>query len=309
MKTVDRTVMEEVGQHSTFPLLLRHAIVQSIAMINAVNENFDDLIAKNLAMLLPSADVEPQSLVSKNTLFKNDIEVLTPNGCVSIEVEKGARGRFELDREKIRAFAHLHRPEPCFGAMVVPANNQLARDITGAADESSYRYVLRSGRLFAESEHNNLDDILVVGYLVEPEGLIDPPHEARTRDRRGKQGTLGNIVVMLPSDEGEHIERFAAELQKRGQDSYAAVVRQSETLRAIHDGLHSYIPSLQEKWNTGIKYIGFASASGSAVRLYVYVQQHRLVLDVGLPRQREADLRSLGFEVHYRITFKAKRAG
>jgi len=182
MKVIHRTILEEIGRPSTFPQEIRNAIVESLEGIDASEYrnaskrreheegNLDSLIFSRLSSLLSSmAQVLRRQLVSKATLFKNDIEISTEDCYISLEIEKGTRGRFELDIEKMRAFAYLHKDKHCFGVFIIPCGNSLPRDVTGRRGESSFNYVLRVGRLVAESEMANLDDILVVGYYVDGE--------------------------------------------------------------------------------------------------------------------------------------------
>ncbi len=180
MRVVHKTIIEEIDKPSTFPYEIRIAIARSLEIINASeyldaserqeheDGNLDRLIFERLTSFLPSAaqTLRCQS-VSKTTSFKNDVEIRWEDCHMSMEIEKGVRGRFELDMEKMRAFAYLHNGKRCFGVFVVPSDNSLPRDVTGHAGESAFRYVLRTGRLSAESARANLEDILVVGYCVD----------------------------------------------------------------------------------------------------------------------------------------------
>ncbi len=187
MRVIHKTIVEEIDKPSTFPYEIRIAIAQSLEIINASeyldaserqeheDGNLDRLIFERLTSFLPSA---AQTLrcqpVSKTTLFKNDVEIRWEDCHMSMEIEKGVRGRFELDIEKMRAFAYLHNGKRCFGVFVVPSDNSLPRDVTGHAGESAFQYALRTGRLVTESARANLEDILVVGYTVDREDLGEP---------------------------------------------------------------------------------------------------------------------------------------
>lgn len=180
MRVTDRTIIEEIGKPSTFPYEIRVAIIRALETIEASeyldayerqeheDGNLDRLIFERLTLFLPSAAQALQCRpVSKTTLFKNDVEIRWEDCHMSMEIEKGIRGRFELDIEKMRAFAYLHNGKRCFGVFVVPSDNSLPRDVTGHAGESAFHYALRTGHLVAESARANLEDILVVGYCVD----------------------------------------------------------------------------------------------------------------------------------------------
>jgi len=148
--------------------------------------NLDNVIFSYLKKFLPSrAQTLGSQPVSKATSFKNDIEVRAVDLYISIEVEKGIRGRFELDLEKMHAFAHFHGDKRCFGTFIIPADNSLPRDVTGCSGESSFRYILRVGRLFIESEHGNLEDVLAIGYFLNGENYTES--SLRMNDMHGRR--------------------------------------------------------------------------------------------------------------------------
>jgi len=310
VQVISRTFLDEIGHHSAFPTVLRDAVIQSVHMISATEfqeacrrregeeGNFDDLIAKRLADLLPaSAVLDTCKPVSRAVSFKNDIEIRTPTECVSIEIEKRIRGRFELDLEKMRAFARQHAGKRCFGAMIVPADNTLPRDVTGRSGESSYDYVRRVGRLFLETEHGNLEDILVVGYHMGQSRVEGTSVHLKERGRSGARFTEGSWPT--------HLVDFADTLRHR--PTLRDAVLRSDALKRLHDALYVRVPSLHEKWNSGANpYLGFAGSEGRADALYIYVQVGGLVLDVRMARREETLFQNLGFSVRYRDNFQGQ---
>jgi hypothetical protein len=109
--------------------------------------NFDNLLFESLRVGLPTnIDIQRKTLVRPGTRFENDFAVSGPDFTISVEIEKGDRGRLDFDIRKMEAFAR-HSPKPAFGTFVVPLNNRIDRSISGNSQESSFDYLCRTLRL------------------------------------------------------------------------------------------------------------------------------------------------------------------
>ena len=81
----------------------------------------------------------------------------------------------------------------------------------------------------------------------------------------------------------------------------------TELFLDIRHFLRQNVDGLSEKFNRNSRYFGYRKKDGSDV-LYIYVQKHRLRIDLNIDRKYKAELQKLGFTVNYVNNFQG-RAG
>jgi len=294
---------EAAGKAGRFPSRLREALVHAVKVIRAeelpallarhesAGDNLDARIGRNLREALPACEVTANRPVSRAARFNSDLAIRTGEVAVCVEIEKGELARFELDVLKMQAFAaEVKREESgvkCFGAFIVPSDNKVARHITGNAEESSYDYLCRLGRLVLTIEPLLLEDILLIGY-----GKKRPKRDRRTSATGAARGDS-----VIRSSKGLLADDVVAE----GLAGYP-----TGGLMCLRKCLAEECLGLREKFNRRQRYLGYAT--GPADAAYVYVQKRRLVLDLRLPPEQADEIRKQGFEVIPRDNFQG-RAG
>lgn len=295
------TLREVIRDQDRFPTRLRQLICEAVADIDAEElegllakheadpGNFDGTVEANLRRLGPSLVVKANCRISDSTKFDNDIVIEADDALVCLEIEKGNTSRFEFDILKMQAFASRWKCElpgkPIFGAFVVPADNVVARHISGNARESSYRYLTRLFRLVGQIQPLHIEDILVVGYAMEM------PQDEVGRNKRPKapSGLLVQENGLLPE-----------EALKAGLHGYP-----TDLIFYLRGRLAECCPTLRENFNPNARYLGYGLVGGS-YDLFVYVRKNGLLIDIRLPVDRVEDLRSQGFDVRPRNNYQAK---
>lgn len=299
------TTFHETGNgNSLFPAQLRDQVCEAVQQITVrqlkelgglhetAPSNLDGTIEANLRSLDPALQIRSNSRVSPRTRFNADLVIETDDAVVSLEVEKGKLARFELDILKMQAFAfrgHGRLPDRrCFGAFIVPADNVVARHISGNARESSFQYLRRLSRLVLDLGPTFLRDILVVGY----DALTDIGQRKGARPRPRQQPEREPLVS--PSEE----------VIARALQGYPA--RGRELVLELRRRLKAEFRELREKYNPNSRYLGYAVGRSDA--LYVYLQKSRLVLDVRVPEDRADELSHRGIQVVPRSNYQARDA-
>ncbi len=304
------TLREVTGKPDRFPGRVREVLRQALENIEpseltellAKHEsdrgNFDGTVEANLRHLAPSLAITANHRISDQTKFDNDLILETDEALVCLEIEKGNTSRFEFDILKMQAFSSNRKPvsrgKPVFGAFVVPADNIVARHISGNARESSFRYLTRLCRLVGQIQPLHVEDILIVGYAMtaqpedkrQKEGLVKGTRSDRTK-------ATSNVLVQ---DKG----LLPEEVVRGALHAYPI-----DLLLDLRKRLAKGCPDLREKLNRSSRYLGYGLV-GSSDDLYVYVQKKGLVIDVRLPADRADELRRLGFKVRPRDNYQAK---
>jgi len=182
-----------------------------------------------------------------------------------------------------------------YGAFVVPADNVVARHISGNARESSYRYLQRLSRLIAQIDPFPLDDVLIVGYTASmPERQVTQRElkALKKRSRSAGRKSSGNVVI---ADAGLLPEEFLWDVLK----GYP-----QELVNELRKQLAMECPKLREKINRGSRYLGYSNGGSDA--LYVYIRKNDLLIDVRVSAELSGDLKRLGFKVRPRNNFQAQ---
>ena len=257
--------------------------------------NFDGAIEQNLRAVNRDIVLKANCPVSAKTRFNVDLIIEEDGSQVCLEIEKGQLSRFEFDILKMQAFAskwRLGRSEgEIFGAFLIPADNIVARHISGNARESSYQYLRRLFRLVVQIEPLLLDDILLVGY-----GSSVPQEKQmpkRQKDTKIKEASSGNLVFPetgLLSD-----ETLRSTLASHTLD----------TVMQFRNLLSAKCVGLREKLNRNSRYLGYATGERSD-GLYVYVQKKGLRFDLRVSGDRADELRHKGFDVRPVDNYQAK---
>ena len=304
------TMREKVGLEASFREDLRALLVSVIEKLGQAEalaalrrpedaaDNLDGLIADRVREALGAPwDLRREDRVAQGPRFANDFTLLHPSCAVSVEIEKGDRGRLDLDLLKMIAFAARHHPVPAFGVLIVPLRQKLARDVSGSKTETAFAYLRRTLALLWRSHRGNLEDVLVIGYDEGERtelGLPEIPPSSGERPTstgpdivEGTQGLgLDEIARMIGGPLGEVLRRSPA---------------LSEIRRVVLHGR----AGVTERLNRGPKkYLGYRARGRD--RADVYVQNAQLVVDVDVPRTEEnlGPLREAGIEVVPRRNFQ-----
>lgn len=305
LSTVSTGLYEIVRGESRFPASLRDIICEAVGQIRvdelddllskheADSTNFDARIESNLRALLGEANITANCRMNPSTRFNCDLVIETTEAVVCVEIEKGNLARFELDILKMLSFGFHQRGKfagkSVFGCFIVPADNIVARHISGNSRESSFKYVTRFFRLVAEVGPMFLNDILLIGYSAS-----EPPQEEPTRIKTTpRPPSKEDSIVREPSD-----DLLSTELQ-----GYDALKSLMELLRQ----LKASVPELRVKYNRRGKYLGFAAGKESDAA-YVHIQKRGLVVDVRVSVERGEDLKRQGFRITPRNSYQG-RAG
>ena len=301
------TLREIAGEASRFPDELRALVCDAVSAVSLADmeamqgrhesdgENFDGRIEQNLRSASQAIELKANCPISDQTKFNIDLVIEANGALVCLEIEKGQLSRFEFDILKMQAFGSRHRHEQpnakTFGAFLVPADNIVARHISGNPRESSYRYLRRLFRLAVQIDPLLLDDILLVGYGT------SVPQEKHMHNRppktKASPGPSDNLVTcrtgLLPD------EALRDALSNHPLD----------LVMQFRGHLSTQCPGLREKLNLNSRYLGY-SAGDRSDALYVYVQKKGLVLDVRVSDDRAEELRQKGFEVQPRDNYQGK---
>ena len=297
MYIYDTTLREICGAKSTFPVSLRQIICQSVKDIPTEEmdqllsksetdpNNFDGRIEANIRSHSPGdITISTNHPISNQTKFNCDIVIHMDDVSVCLEIEKGYLARFELDILKMQVLADTLRQKvhkkQIYGAFIVPADNVVARHISGNRNESSFKYLIRLSRLICEMESLSLSDILIVGYRkTEPEVGDKSKKNLADRLAKGPPG-IDMIKEVLPSYPLNQVAR-------------------------IREKLYSEIPRLQEHLNTKGRYLSYSNGEQSHA-LYVYIQKKRLVLDIRASKEYAEKVRKQGFKVNPKNNYQGK---
>ena len=315
--TCSTTIHEAAGNSSKFPTSLRQKIFQSVEQISTddMNEllskhesdpgNFDGRIEANLRTILPNASISSNQIISNKTRFNSDIVIHIGDVSVCLEIEKGYTSRFEFDILKMQTFAStLHQKYPnrkVFGAFIVPADNVVARHISGNSNESSYKYLSRLSRLVAQITPPLLEDILIIGYSTSELTTSVAPTEKR-KSVSAKHTVNRDIPLknkyLVNSDKGK---KGLIDIKQK-LDIYPL-----ELILALRGSLASEFPNLCEKVNYKSPYLGYSNGNQSDA-LYVYMQKKKMVIDMRVSKEEAENLREKGVTVKPRNNFQG-RAG
>lgn len=298
----------------SFPAAIRSALLSAIGKLAQTEaaaairrpehapDNLDALIADRVREGLdPGWRLIRNDRVAQGPKFANDFSLLGAGIAVSVEMEKGDRGRLDLDLIKMLAFAARHFPTPAFAVLIVPLRQVLTRNVTGSRTETAFDYLRRTLALLWRVGRANLEDVLVIGY-DEGEGtepaLPEIPHSSDERP----SATGPDIVEGTQGLDLDEIARMVGGTREE-------VFRRSPALREIRRALLQGRAGVVERLNRGpIKYLGYHARGRD--RAYVYVQSGRLVVDVDVPRTDEnlGALREVGMDVTLRKNYQY-RAG
>jgi len=305
------TLSEIAGEASRFPGELRALICDAASAVSLADmeamlsrhesdpDNFDGRIEQNLRSANQAIELKANCPISERTRFNNDLVLEANDTLVCLEIEKGQLSRFEFDLLKMQAFASRHRYEQSrvkiFGAFLVPADNIVARHISGNARESSYTYLCRLLRLVAQIYPFLLDDVLVVGY-----GMSMSDEQVAQREFKvmkmtplnAEKKNSGNVVI---ADAGLLPDGLLWDLLKGYPQGLVNELRKR---------LAEEFPRLREKINRNQRYLGYSNGGSDA--MYVYVRKNYLVVDIRLSAELVDDLRRVGLEVKPRDNFQAK---
>ncbi len=309
------TMREAVGLSPAFPAWLRSALVATIEKMSEAevcaalargehdSGNFDSLLHDRLRDALADGwRARRSERVSGAPRFLNDGTFEGDGVQVSLEIEKGDRGRFDLDLLKMLAFASRRHPSPCFGVLVVPLEGGLPRDVTGTAGQTAFAYLRRTARLLWETPRENLEDLLVIGFSTgapAEESLLDGGEDSR----RVRPAARIRRVEGTQSLDLESIGRLVG-------GRLGDVVTRSTTLLRLRAGVLRRVPGLQEKLYPDTRHAYLSYAIEGIDRAVLWLQQNGLIIDLDRPRSpaREQALRDSGFEVRYRNNWMG-RAG
>ena len=262
------TLREVVDEGSRFPKRLRQLLCRVVKGIGADGladalsknetdpDNFDARLEADLRRMAPSLSIKANCPISDRTKFNNDLVIEADDALVCLEIEKGNLARFEFDVLKMQAFASRWKHElsgkPVFGAFVVPADNIVARHISGNTGESSHRYLARLCRLIAQIQMPQLEDILVVGYTpTAPLDKKSPGRGKRAGERQKRTKATDNLLVqqngLLPE-----------EILRDGLRGYP-----TDLIFRFRRQLADACPKLREKFNRNSRYLGYGIVGGS----------------------------------------------
>ena len=305
------TVREAAGGNSLFPDAVSRLLCGAVAAIaneelpglmsrhESDHANFDGRIEDTIRSMCADQLLQANHPACEGLKFNNDLVLETDGGLVCLEIEKGPSARFEFDILKMQAAASqwlAKRPEAkVCGAFIVPADNVVARHISGNARESSYEYLRRLARLIVRIDPPILTDILIVGYSTSPPEGHTPPRQSKGTwkaapnvERDGPPNVIKAEAGLLPD------EVVWDALKGYPQELVAALRKQLVTA----------CPGLCEKINRTSKYLGYSNGGSDAV--YVYVRKKDLLLDLMVSADLSVDLEQRGFEVRPRDNFQAK---
>lgn len=308
------TMREKQDLGPSFPAELRACLIEAIESLGPSEalaalrreehapDNFDGLLAARLVERLAAAwRLRRTERVAEGTGFKNDFSLLGATGAVCVEIEKGQRGRLDLDLIKMLAFAARHYPLPAFGAMIVPLRRGLPRDVSGAANQTAFKYLDRTLSLLWGTHRGNLEDVLVIGYDEGGGTELGLPQIPAGSD----ENTSAAGPDIVEGTQGLDLDEIA----RMVGGPRAEVFRRSQALLEIRRVLLQGRAGITERLNRGtVKYLGYHVRGRD--RAYVYVQNARLVVDVDVPRTDEnlGPLREVGMEVTLRKNYQY-RAG
>lgn len=305
------TVREAAGCNGLFPDALSSLLCGAVASIaneempelisrhESDHANFDGKIEDTIRSMRPDQLLQANHPVCEGVKFNSDLVLETDDGLVCLEIEKGPLARFEFDVLKMQAAASQRlakRPDArVYGAFIVPADNIVARHISGNARESSYEYLTRLARLIARIDPLILADILIVGYSTSlPEEQTPLPQSKGTKkaapkvERNSSPNVVKAEVGLLPDGlVWDVLKGYPQEL-----------------LAALRKQLVTACPGLREKINRNSRYLGYSNGGSDAV--YVYVRKKDLLIDLNVSADLSVDLERLGFEVRPRDNFQAK---
>jgi len=261
--------------------------------------NLDGRIEEIIRSMRPDLTVHANHRVFGGAKFNNDLVIETDGAVICLEIEKSHLARFEFDILKMQVFASQRlasRPgSKVYGAFIVPADNVVARHISGNARESSYRYLQRLSRLVAQIDPLILDDVLIVGYASpmpnEQVTQREPKAIKRTPVNAGDKHS-GNVVI---ADAGLLPEKLLWDVLKGYPQELVGELRRR---------LADECPKLREKINLSSRYLGYSNGGSDAV--YVYVRKNGLLVDMRVSADLSDDLSQLGFKVKPRDNFQAK---
>ena len=306
------TVREVAGGSGLFPEEMNDLLCKAVSAISAEElqglmdkhesdpSNFDGRIEEIIRSMRPDLTLHANHRVFEGAKFNNDLVLETDGAVVCLEIEKSHLARLEFDILKMQVFASqwlASQPSTeVYGAFIVPADNVVARHISGNARESSYRYLQRLSRLIAQIDPLLLDDVLIVGYASSmPDEQVtqrDPKAMKKKPLNAGKKDS-GNVVI---ADTGLLPEEFLWDVLK----GYP-----QEVVGGLRKRLAADCPKLREKINRSSRYLGYSNGGSDAV--YVYVRKNDLLIDMRVSADLSDDLTRLGFEVRPRDNFQAKR--
>ena len=305
------TLREIIGEASRFPDELRALICDAASAVSQADmetmrgrhesdpENFDGRIEQNLRSASQAIELKANCRISEQTKFNNDLVIEANGNLVCMEIEKGQLSRFEFDILKMQAFAGRYRHEQpkakIFGAFLVPADNIVARHISGNPRESSYTYLCRLLRLVGQINPFLLDDVLVAGYGVSmPDEQVTQWElkEMKRMPPNAEKKSSGNVVI---ADAGLLPNELLWDVLK----GYP-----QELVGDLRKRLAAEFPKLREKINRNSRYLGYSNGGSDA--MFVYVRKGDLLIDVRLSADLADDLRQLGFEVKPRDNYQGK---
>lgn len=301
------TFQETAENDSRFPPSLRQLICQSVEQIPIDDmeqllskhetdpDNFDGRIEANLRNSLSNSSINSNYRISDRTRFNSDIVIHTENISVCLEIEKGYMSRFEFDILKMQTFASTLLQEDAkrqvFGGFIVPADNVVARHISGNSNESSYKYLTRLSGLVTQIKPLLLEDILIIGYSTS-----ELTKEIESVRRRTPASIKRPISYLVNGDDGakglmaikQRLNKYPLELTFK-----------------LRNMLASEFPNLREKPNFKCRYLGYANGNRSDA-FYVYIQKRRLILDIRVSQEEAENLRNKGFRVNPRNNYQSK---
>ncbi len=305
------TVREVAGGGSLFPGEMNDLLCTAVSAISVEElqklmdkhesdpANFDGRLEEIIRSMRPDLTVHANHRVFGGAKFNNDLVIETDGAVVCLEIEKSHLARLEFDVLKMQAFASQWLAKQpgakVYGAFMVPADNVVARHISGNARESSYRYLQRLSRLVAQVDPLLLDDVLIVGYASPM-----PDEQVTQRELKAMKKTpmndggknSGNVVI---ADAGLLPEELLWDVLK----GYP-----QELVGELRKRLADECPKLREKINRSSRYLGYSNGGSDAV--YVYVRKNGLLVDMRVSADLSEDLGQLGFEVRPRDNFQAK---
>jgi hypothetical protein len=305
------TVREAASCDSLFPVAMSSLLCDAVAAIaneelpelmgrhESDHGNFDGKIEDTIRSMRPDQPLRANHPVCEGVKFNNDLVLETDDGLVCIEIEKSPFARFEFDILKMQAAASqwlAKRPEAkVYGAFIVPADNVVARHISGNARESSYGYLKRLARLIARIDPLILADILVVGYSTSL-----PEEQTPLRQSKGTK----KAALDVERDSSPNVVKADAGLLPDGLVWDVLKGYPQELLAALRKQLVTACPGLREKINRNSRYLGYSNGGSDAV--FVYVRKEDLLIDLKVSADLSVDLERLGFEVRPRDNFQAK---
>lgn len=305
------TLRGTAGVGGQFPRSINDLLCKAVSAISADElqmlmgkhesdpANFDGRIEEIIRSMQPDMTVHANHRVFDAAKFNNDLVLETGDALICLEIEKSPMARFEFDILKMQVFGSqwlAKRPgAKVYGAFIVPADNVVARHISGNSRESSYKYLQRLSRLVAQIDPFILADILIVGYgesvtdeQVTREPLKDMKKTSVSLENRNSE----NVVI---SDTGLLPEEILWDVLKGYPRELVAELRKR---------LAAELPGLREKINRRSRYLGYANRGSDA--MYVYVRKDDVLIDIRLSADLAEDLKLLGFEVRPRDNYQAK---